>query len=255
MSVEAIQCPKCGGPLSVEEGRDSMYCSHCGAGLRISTGSSGHPMATLADIKDDTSLLATRAALERLEERLQERHNKLRQLEDARTEELRKESEAAEQRQAARTAKASKLRSQLRWDKSQNKILWSFAVLPLAAAAFVFLNGYKDSLLPGTGISHGSEWSQSGWCGTLFLLLLAGGFFTVIALFDRRRQWRTTNLLQRAVQDDRAPDAESTDRKQKHKEALHRIDAELDEIRSQIQAIERQRHTLRAKLDGLTDQL
>ena len=77
MSVEAIQCPKCGGPLSVEEGRDSTYCSHCGAGLRITTGSSGHAMATLADIKVDTSVLAIRASLERLDERLSQARDSL----------------------------------------------------------------------------------------------------------------------------------------------------------------------------------
>ena len=77
MSVEAIQCPKCGGPLTVEEGRDSVSCTHCGAGLKITTGSSGHPLATLADIKDDTSLLAIRATLERLDERLSQARDSL----------------------------------------------------------------------------------------------------------------------------------------------------------------------------------
>ena len=82
MSVEAIQCPKCGGPVRVEEGQDSMYCSHCGAGLRIATGSSGHAMATLADIKEDTSVLATRVALQRLDEKLETKQAQLRALQE-----------------------------------------------------------------------------------------------------------------------------------------------------------------------------
>ncbi len=82
MSIEAIQCPKCGGPLSVEEGRDSMYCSHCGAGLRITTGSSGHAMATLAGIKEDTSVLATGVALQRLDEKMETKEAQLRDLQE-----------------------------------------------------------------------------------------------------------------------------------------------------------------------------
>ena len=40
-----------------------MYFSHCGAALRVTTGSSGHAMATLDDIKEDTSVLATRVRI------------------------------------------------------------------------------------------------------------------------------------------------------------------------------------------------
>ena len=68
MAVEAIQCPKCGGPVRVEEGRDLMYCSHCGVGLRITTGLSGHATATLADVKDDISILAKEAQYQRLKQ-------------------------------------------------------------------------------------------------------------------------------------------------------------------------------------------
>jgi hypothetical protein len=69
-SVESVQCPKCGGPVSVESGRGSLHCSYCGAGLRITRGASGHAMATLDDIKSDTSVIAKEAVHRRLSEEL-----------------------------------------------------------------------------------------------------------------------------------------------------------------------------------------
>jgi hypothetical protein len=52
--------------LGVEEGRTSLYCTYCGAGLKIMGGASGYAVATLDDIKVDTSFLAGQAALTRL---------------------------------------------------------------------------------------------------------------------------------------------------------------------------------------------
>lgn len=70
--VESVQCPKCGAPVDVMLGRESLHCTYCGAGLRITRGASGHALATLDDIKVDTSFLAGQAALARLEQRLRE---------------------------------------------------------------------------------------------------------------------------------------------------------------------------------------
>ena len=109
MSVESIQCPKCGGPLSVEEGRDSMYCSHCGASLRISTGSSGHAMATLADIKTDTSIIAISAALAQLEDSLHQQEAELQGLEIQRA--ARAATLAAHQRKATDRRQAAQHRA------------------------------------------------------------------------------------------------------------------------------------------------
>ena len=246
MSVEAIQCPKCGGPLSVEEGRDSVYCSHCGAGLRIATGSSGHAMATLADIKDDTSLLAMRAALERLEERLQERHNQLRQLEDARAEAWETEQQRQEQQQEKRRARVTELRSQLRAGARDERTLWAVTVLCLALAMFLICG----SVYFAAGLVSGDNVAPMAFG---IMSLAAAGFFVALAFSERAKQPKIVNLLESAVQDEAAPGALSTNHK--HKEALHRIDAELAAVRSEIQGIESQRDTLRAKLDGLTDQL
>lgn len=252
MPVEAIQCPKCGGPLSVEEGRDSVYCSHCGAGLRIATGSSGHAMATLADIKDDTSLLAVRAALERLEERLQERDNQLRQLETARAEaceQYEAEQQQQEQQHEERRARVTELRSQLRAGAPSEKILWALAVLCLAGAMYLIC-GSAYSIAAGADAGYHQVWSLA--LVTIPPVAFAG-FFAAIAFSERAKQRNFVNRLRSAVQDEAAPGAESTSQKQE--EALRRLDVEIDEIRSQIHEITSQRRTVRAKLDRLTDQL
>lgn len=247
MSVEAIQCPKCGGPLTVEKGRDSVYCSHCGAGLRIATGSSGHPMATLADIKDDTSLLAMRAALERLDERLQERDNQLRQLETARAEACETEQQRQEQQQEKQRAKVSQLRSQLRVGASSERTLWTVALLCLVVGVF-------SICLSAVAITQRTDADYLvGSIAFAIVSLAAAGFLVAFGFSERAKQPKIVNLLESAVQDEAAPDSDSTN--QKHKEALHRIDAELAAARSEIQGIETQRDTLRAKLDSLTDQL
>ena len=251
MSIEAIQCPKCGGPLSVEEGRDSVYCSHCGAGLRISTGSSGHPLATLDDIKDDTSLLAMRAALERLDERLQERDNEIRALEDARTSELldrEAEEQRRQQRQENRAAKVSELDSQWLNALAGQFVFWPLAVFFLYLAAYAFNWMYADITVEGAFLGyHG--WSIVG--GALSLAL--AGFLVALAWSGCNDIRKNVSLLRSAKKDEAAPGRDSTD--QKHKDLLQQIDVEIDEIRSQIQEIESQRDTLRAKLDSLTDQL
>jgi len=82
--VESVQCPKCGAPVDVTAGRESLHCTYCGAGLKITRGASGHAMATLDDIKADTSVLAIRAALERLDERVSQARDRLGQLHEAR---------------------------------------------------------------------------------------------------------------------------------------------------------------------------
>jgi hypothetical protein len=79
-SIESAQCPKCGAPVDVTPGRESLHCTYCGAGLRITRGASGHTMATLDDIKVDTSILASGAMLKRLDDRLGEKQTALHEL-------------------------------------------------------------------------------------------------------------------------------------------------------------------------------
>ncbi len=69
MSLERLQCPSCGAAVD-PGGRDTCFCSYCGARLRIRQGASGNAMATLDGIKEDTSLLARQAALAHLEKEL-----------------------------------------------------------------------------------------------------------------------------------------------------------------------------------------
>ena len=68
MPVESIQCPKCGSPLGVESGARDAVCDYCGSQLRVTRGSSGHPLAVLDDIRADTSLLAKQRAQEHLQQ-------------------------------------------------------------------------------------------------------------------------------------------------------------------------------------------
>jgi uncharacterized Zn finger protein (UPF0148 family) len=77
MVVEAVQCPSCGAPLQIEEGRQSAFCGYCGAKLRITKGSSGHPLAALDGIKADTGLLAKSAAYQHLKQETAEMQARL----------------------------------------------------------------------------------------------------------------------------------------------------------------------------------
>ena len=53
------------------EGRKELFCSYCGARLRVKTGASGSPMAVLDGIKEDTSLLARQSAYAHLEKEVE----------------------------------------------------------------------------------------------------------------------------------------------------------------------------------------
>ena len=70
MPVESIQCPSCGAPLPLGRAARTAVCGYCHANLRITIGTSGHPLAALADIGMDTRILAAQAACRRLDERL-----------------------------------------------------------------------------------------------------------------------------------------------------------------------------------------
>ena len=54
-------------------GQRPIRCSHCGASLEITNGASGHPMAMLVSIEEDTSLLALEAQYQRLKQTVAER--------------------------------------------------------------------------------------------------------------------------------------------------------------------------------------
>ena len=194
-------------------------------------------MATLADIKDDTSLLAMRAALERLEEKLQSCRGELQGLENARSEELtgwEAEQQREEQRQEDRSTRLSTARRRVK--SSTNLVM----ILTLLGVPLLGL-----FLCPIAALGELEERAMALVVGLPSLIA------ALFILFRERPQ--LVKQLESAVQDEGAPGGENTN--QKHKERLQRIDVEVDEIRSQIQEIESQRHTLRTKLDGLTDQL
>ena len=70
MSVESIQCPECGSTLEVERSDSFTVCTYCGSRLRVSEAASGSLIGILDQIKADTSIVAKRAALKHLRERL-----------------------------------------------------------------------------------------------------------------------------------------------------------------------------------------
>jgi len=71
MSIELMQCPRCGAPLKVEPTARFATCTYCGSRLRVTRGASGHPLAVLTDIKDDTGIIARQTAIDHLQGRLQ----------------------------------------------------------------------------------------------------------------------------------------------------------------------------------------
>jgi hypothetical protein len=72
MSVTSIQCPQCGSPVQVEPAARYATCAYCASSLRITRGSSGHPLAVLEDIRADTGMLARQAAVRHLRQRLRD---------------------------------------------------------------------------------------------------------------------------------------------------------------------------------------
>ncbi len=70
MPLEPMQCPKCGSPLQVEPSAGVVFCNYCGSRLRLTRGSSGHPMGVLDEIRNDTAILAHRTAIDHLQESL-----------------------------------------------------------------------------------------------------------------------------------------------------------------------------------------
>ncbi|MHB0858092.1 MAG: TFIIB-type zinc ribbon-containing protein [Anaerolineae bacterium] len=94
MPVEAIQCPKCGSPLPVNPSAATTVCSYCGSSLRLTRGSSGHPLAMLDAIGLDTHLLAKQAALTHLRDRLNALQDASKKLDDWRSVEAEKAGRA-----------------------------------------------------------------------------------------------------------------------------------------------------------------
>ncbi|MCE5260296.1 MAG: hypothetical protein LLG44_14740 [Chloroflexi bacterium] len=70
MSVALVQCPNCGAPVSAAQVGSIVQCAACGSTLEIRGSVSGFPIAKLAAIEQDTSLMAKRQAIEILKERL-----------------------------------------------------------------------------------------------------------------------------------------------------------------------------------------
>lgn len=72
MSVVSVQCPNCGAPLQEARPGSLAQCASCGSMLEIRSGASGYPLAVLASISADTSLLARREAVAVLKERAEQ---------------------------------------------------------------------------------------------------------------------------------------------------------------------------------------
>ena len=70
LDIQALQCPKCGAMLEVGTATTAADCSYCGAHLRVTKGASGRPLATLDDLKEDTSVLAAVAVWRHIKDRL-----------------------------------------------------------------------------------------------------------------------------------------------------------------------------------------
>lgn len=64
VSIEDIQCVKCGATLEVGADTTTATCGYSGSTLCIARGSSGHLVATLEAIQDDLKIIATRATLQ-----------------------------------------------------------------------------------------------------------------------------------------------------------------------------------------------
>ncbi len=120
VDLDRLQCPGCGATLTAE-GRDTLFCSYCGAKLKVKTGASGNPMAVLDGIKDDTSLMAKKVAMQHLEEELIS---------------LKKQQEALQQRKET-----------LEKAESENGCLFVMAVLGLMAALPLLGTGLQTCAL------------------------------------------------------------------------------------------------------------
>lgn len=71
MPLEAVKCPQCGANVEVESNTATFFCTYCGTRLQASRSSMGVLSASiLSSIKDDTKIIAKRAALQHLKERL-----------------------------------------------------------------------------------------------------------------------------------------------------------------------------------------
>ena len=70
MPIESLQCPACAAPLQADTSAGLIYCNCCGSRLRVTRGASGRPFGMLEEIRAGTSIVAKRAALSHLQERL-----------------------------------------------------------------------------------------------------------------------------------------------------------------------------------------
>ena len=75
MEIQVIQCSQCGAPLPATEIGDVVSCGSCGATLRVQAGSSGFPMASLAETDINLELPAKVQAAERLVEQIEKLEN------------------------------------------------------------------------------------------------------------------------------------------------------------------------------------
>ncbi|MHB9033240.1 MAG: zinc ribbon domain-containing protein [Anaerolineae bacterium] len=83
MPLEAARCPQCGANTSIDPSKGYTFCLYCGTRLQVHVSSLGVVSASvLSDIKDDTSIIAKRAALSHLKEQYAELKEKERLLDN-----------------------------------------------------------------------------------------------------------------------------------------------------------------------------
>ena len=71
ISVETIQCVKGAVKLDIGSATTFTTYDYCGSTLRISRGSSGHLVAALEGIRSDTQVIASKVALDNVQDSLQ----------------------------------------------------------------------------------------------------------------------------------------------------------------------------------------
>lgn len=72
MTLQPVQCPQCGAPVTASNLGNLVQCKACGSTLQIKAGASGFPLAKLIALKQDTGFIAKREAATRLKEQLRE---------------------------------------------------------------------------------------------------------------------------------------------------------------------------------------
>ena len=240
MPVEHVQCPDCGAPLSAEAAENCgaydrtadfprserlATCGYCGARLRITKGASGYPMATLDDIKVDTSLLAREVACRRLEEK----QKKL----------------AAERADLLRRHHIESALAQATCDRRVKREAVRMAASD-ARARMAMVAGALAALVTGAALCW--QLPRAGWPALLATSMLFG---LALFLLTGAIAWRLSLRQQqrRHIEEIRSK------RQAEHKELDQEAEKALHELDRQIRAAKQHLDRIRSDIDRLTAEL